>query len=218
MSWPATLTEVDPAGTRIVLRPIRVRDRAAWIEVRSRNEGWLRPWDATVPPTSRGHGGVPGTFSTMVRRMRHEAREGRMLPWIIEVDGRLVGQLTVGGIAYGSYRGAYIGYWIDRQVAGRGIVPTAVAMALDYCLDDLELHRVEINIRPENRASLRVVAKLGIRQEGYRPSYLHINGAWHDHVVYVVMPGDYPSGVLQHWRAIRGDATSQSQATRHADR
>lgn len=202
MTWPATLTEFDPSGTRITLRPLRMRDRAAWVEVRSRNEHWLRPWDATVPPTSGWQSDVPASFRTMVRRLRKEAREGRMLPWAIEVDGRFDGQLTVGGIAYGSYRGAHIGYWIDSRLAGRGIVPTAVAMALDYCFDVLELHRVEINIRPQNVASLRVVAKLGIRQEGYRPAYLHINGEWHDHLVYVAMQGEFPAGVLEHFRRV----------------
>ncbi len=140
-----------------------------------------------------------------------------MLPWAIEVDGRFAGQLTVGGIAYGSYRGAYIGYWIDERFAGRGIVPTAVAMALDYCLDVLGLHRIEINIRPQNAASLRVVAKLGIRNEGYRPAYLHINGSWQDHMTFVVLEGDYPSGVLAHWRKVRGTDSASVNPSRHAE-
>ena len=40
---------------------------------------------------------------------------------------------------------------------------------------------MEINIRPENAPSLRVVEKLGFRDEGYRPRFLHINGEWADH-------------------------------------
>lgn len=217
MKWPATLTEVDLSGTRIVLRPIRMGDRRAWAEVRSRNEAWLQPWDATVPPVAAYGSEIPPTFATMVRRMRREAREGRMLPWAIEVDGQFAGQLTVGGIAYGSLRGAYIGYWIDQRCAGRGIVPTAVAMALDYCREVLRLHRIELNIRPENAASLRVAAKLGIREEGHRREYLHINGAWQDHVTFVVLEGDFPSGVLAHWRKVREAATRSQAAARHAE-
>ena len=71
---------------------------------------------------------------------------------------------------------AHIGYWVDREVAGRGIIPTAVALACDHCWFGLGLHRVEINIRPENVASCRVVEKLGFRVEGLRPRYLHIDG------------------------------------------
>ena len=48
-------------------------------------------------------------------------------------------------------------------------------------MGELGLHRVEVNIRPENVASLAVVRKLGFRDEGLRARYLHINGAWRDH-------------------------------------
>lgn len=205
MSWPATLTEVDSSGARIELRPIRMRDRRAWAEVRTRNEAWLRPWDATVPPVSNGFSEVPPTFATMVRRLSREAREGRMLPWAIEVDGQFAGQLTVGGIAYGSLRGAYIGYWIDQRFAGRGIVPTTVAMALDYCFEVARLHRIEINIRPENAASLRVVEKLGFRPEGLRLRYLHIDGGWRDHLTFALCSDEVPGGLLARLRA--GQAT-----------
>ena len=139
----------------------------------------------------------------MVRRLKREAREGRTLPWAVAYQGRLVGQLTVGGIAWGSLRAGYIGYWIDREVAGRGIIPTGVAMACDYCFDVLRLHRIEVNIRPENAASLRVVEKLGLRREGDRPQYLHINGQWRDHVTFVVNAGDFPGGVLSHLQAVQ---------------
>lgn len=191
--WPATLRE-----GRIGLRPIRLRDAAAWREVRRVNADWLRPWEATLPI---GELDAPMSFAGMVRRLRAEAREGRSLPWIITLDGALVGQMTVGGIARGSLQSAYIGYWIDSRVAGRGITPTAVAMATDHCFDALGLHRVEINIRPENAASLRVVEKLGFRPEGQRERYLHIDGDWRDHLTFALCRDDVPHGVLARWRA-----------------
>ncbi len=147
-----------------------------------------------MPPEASLITEVPATFGEMVRRMRKDARSGRSLPWAIIVDGQFAGQLTVGGITYGSLRSAYIGYWIDKERAGRGIMPAAVAMACDFCLDVVRLHRIEINIRPENTASLRVVEKIGLRKEGERPKYLHIDGEWRDHVTYVVMSGEFPHG------------------------
>lgn len=185
----------------ITLRLIRQRDAPAWREVRRRNRDWLQPWEATLPPEASLITEVPATFGEMVRRMRKDARAGRALPWAIIVDGQFSGQLTVGGITYGSLRSAYIGYWIDKELAGRGIMPTAVAMACDYCLDVMRLHRIEINIRPENTASLRVVEKIGMRKEGERPKFLHIDGEWRDHVTYVVVSGEFPEGVLDHLRA-----------------
>jgi ribosomal-protein-alanine N-acetyltransferase len=196
--WPATLRE-----GRIGLRPIRLRDAAAWREVRRVNVEWLRPWEATLP---LGEHDAPVSFAGMVRRLRAEAREGRGLPWVVTLDGALVGQVTVGGIARGSLLSGYIGYWIDSRVAGQGVTPTAVAMASDHCFDVLGLHRIEINIRPENTASLRVVEKLGFRAEGSREKYLHIDGAWRDHLTFALCREDVPEGVLARWCATRSVA------------
>ena len=191
--WPARLQEGP-----IVLRPLRLRDASAWREVRTRNARWLRPWEATIPLAERD---VPHTYGAMVRRLRSEAREGRTLPFALTYEGDFVGQLTVGGIARGSLLGGYIGYWIDERCAGRGIMPTAVAMATDHCFGPVGLHRIEINIRPENGASLRVVEKLGFRYEGIRQRYLHIDGEWRDHATYALCAEEVPGGLLARWQA-----------------
>ena len=117
----------------------------------------------------------------MVRSLRRQARQGTVLPFVVTYDGALVGQVTVGGITWGSLCSAHIGYWVDQRVAGRGVMPTAVALVTDHCFGAVGLHRVEVNIRPENAASLRVVEKLGFREEGLRGAFLHIAGAWRDH-------------------------------------
>lgn len=190
--WPARLQEGS-----IGLRPLRLRDAAAWREVRTRNARWLRPWEATVPLSDRD---VPHTYGAMVRRLRVEAREGRALPFAVTYDGAFVGQVTVGGIARGSLMSGYIGYWVDERYAGRGVIPTAVAMATDHCFGAVGLHRIEINIRPENAASLRVVEKLGFRREGLRLRYLHIDGDWRDHVTFALCAEEVPEGLLTRWR------------------
>ncbi len=150
----------------------------------------------------------PTTFAGLVRMVNREAREGRMLPWLVWYDavpGRqqpaLAGQITVNGIMGGSAACAQIGYWVDQRLAGRGIIPTAVAMAVDYCWEDLGLHRIEIAIRPENLRSLRVVEKLGFRPEGMRPRYLHIDGDWRDHLVFALNAEEVPGGLVRRWES-----------------
>jgi len=119
----------------------------------------------------------------------------------------VAGQVTVGGITWGSLRSAHIGYWIDRQLAGQGIVPTAVALATDH-LFDVGLHRVEINIRPENAASLRVVEKLGFRPEGSRLRFLHIDGAWRDHQCFALTAEEVGGSILSRWNQSRPGSLS----------
>jgi ribosomal-protein-alanine N-acetyltransferase len=146
----------------------------------------------------------------MVTALRRDARAGRVLPFVVTYDDELVGQLTVGGVQYGSLRGAHIGYWIAEEYAGRGIIPTAVALATDHAFSALGLHRIEISMRPENAPSRRVAEKLDFRFEGERRKYLHIDGAWRDHLVYVLLADDIPEGVLERWRRRDGG--------RHTDR
>ncbi|KRE79738.1 GNAT family N-acetyltransferase [Arthrobacter sp. Soil763] len=195
-TWPVTLECGD-----LVLRPIRYRDRREWSELRARNEQWLAPWEASNPLPG---GGLPD-YRQMVRSLKAQAAQATALPFVITSwtpgvrEPVIVGQLTVSSIVWGSAMMATLGYWVDQGHAGRGIAPTAVAMATDYCFNTLGLHRMEINIRPENRPSLRVVEKLGFRDEGYRPRFLHINGQWADHRTFALTAEEVPGGLLARW-------------------
>jgi [ribosomal protein S5]-alanine N-acetyltransferase len=190
--WPVVLREGE-----VVLRPLRRTDGRAWLALRAGNAVWLERWEATSPePTAS----PPPTFGQFVRTLNQQARSGASLPFAVEYRGELVGQLTVATVVRGSLCSASVGYWISEHVAGRGITPTAVAMAVDHCFGPVGLHRVEVNIRPENLASLRVVEKLGLRDEGLRERYLHIQGAWCDHRTFAVTAEEVPGGLVARLR------------------
>jgi ribosomal-protein-alanine N-acetyltransferase len=159
------------------------------------NRSWLRPWEATSPagPTSFD-------IKSMVRGLLKQLERSEGMPFVIEVEGEIVGQLNVSNILYGSVSSATLGYWIAPEVAGRGVTPTAVALVTDYFFNSVGLHRIEIDIRPENEASLRVVEKLGFRYEGLKERFIHINGSWRDHYVFALTAEEVPEGVLNRWQ------------------
>lgn len=193
--WPARLAHGD-----VEVRPLRARDAAAWSEVRIRNERWLTPWEGRnpdLPLSSWRDRHSPAVFSAMLRLQRREARAGRVLPFGVVVDGALSGQVTVNSLVRGAFQCGYVGYWVDERVAGRGVLPTALALVLDHCFGPVGLHRVEANVRPENAASRRVVDKLGFREEGLHAQYLFIDEAWRDHVSFALLRDDHPDGVLR---------------------
>jgi ribosomal-protein-alanine N-acetyltransferase len=168
------------------------------------NREWLEPWEATTPGVATDESGRG--YVEAIRGLRREARLGLAYPFVLVVDDHFAGQITVGAIARGSANSAYLGYWIARGFAGRGIMPTALAMVVDHCFTSAGLHRLEANIRPENAASRRVVEKLGFRLEGTRARYIHIAGAWRDHLSYALTVEDVPGGLMRRWLAQGGDA------------
>jgi ribosomal-protein-alanine N-acetyltransferase len=178
--WPIQLT----AGP-LLLRPPRLRDARAWSEVRIRNEPWLLQWEPSSPHTWEERNST-GAWPPLLSALRKAGRGGSMLPFMIGYGGRVVGQMNVSNVVHGALRSCTIGYWVDGAVAGRGIAPTALALLIDHCFGPVGLHRVEIDIRPENGPSLRVVEKLGLRREGYYERYLDIDGGWRDHVAFAI--------------------------------
>lgn len=194
--WPVSLTVTDGLDPRLVLRPLGRRDRAEWEALRRANTAYLQPWDPTSPSGAATRVG----YAQYLRGMAREAREGTLLPLTIEVEGRLAGQVHVFGIGRGSLLSGSIGYWVGKADAGRGITTRALAAVCDYALGPLGLHRIEVNIRPENLASLAVVAHLRFREEGVRSRYMHIAGAWRDHRSFALTVEDTAGQpVIQRW-------------------
>lgn len=194
--WPAQLSE-GPVG----LRPLRRLDAQTWSDVRIANERWLLRWEPTMV-AGWAEQNSRSAFRSRLHQLRHQARHGELIPWAVTYEGRLAGQLTIGNIVRGSLQSGYAGYWVDGRLAGRGIIPCALAMGIDHCFGAAGLHRVEVNIRPENAPSRRVVEKLGLREEALHRRLLYIDGAWQDHVGYAVTVEEVlPGGLLARWRA-----------------
>lgn len=187
-------------GRRVVLRTLNEHDYDGWAEVRIRCHDWLVPWEprmagSPLPPEDRRN------FAARCALRERERQLGTGYGFGIFVDGRFAGELTLSSIQRGPFLTAYVGYWIDQALAGRGYVPEAVVACLRYAFGELGLHRIEISIIPRNAASRRVVEKLGIRFEGIAERYLSIDGVWEDHARYAI--------TAEEW-AERGAALSEA--------
>jgi ribosomal-protein-alanine N-acetyltransferase len=201
----------------VLLRPYRRADARPWAEARRANEEWLARWEPTPYGTWNELNSV-SAFRSVHADLRRAAREGTAMPFaiclrasgsgLLSGPDRFVGQLTLGNIVRRAFCSAYAGYWIDERHAGRGIMPTALALAVDHAFTAGGLHRIEVNIRPENTPSRRVVEKLGFRQEAYHERYLHIDGAWRDHIGYALTAEDVAAdgGLLARWHRVRAPA------------
>jgi ribosomal-protein-alanine N-acetyltransferase len=179
-------------GPRVFLRPLRSADFSEWRAVRVRSRHWLEPWEPLPEPGSPDPVADVEAFRARCGawdRQRHfDSAYGFGL---FLTDGSFVGEVSLGSVQRGPFQSAFIGYWIDRDHAGQGLVPEGVALVVRYGFEDLGLHRLEAAIVPRNHASRRVAEKLGLRDEGTARRFLQIRGVYEDHVRYAITAEDW---------------------------
>lgn len=178
-------TPLELVGWRVRLRTLDEDDYDEWLAVRTRCRDWLVPWEprpAGAPTTPEDR----PSFSARCAARERERQIGSGYGFGIFFDGNLAGEITLSSIQRGPFQNATIGYWVDRDLAGRGIAPEATVIVLRFAFEELSLHRVEIAIVPRNRPSRRVVEKLGLREESTAVRFLEIDGRWEDHVRYAI--------------------------------
>ncbi len=175
-------------GRRVLLRALEGGDFEAWREVRRRCRDWLERWE----PRPAGARPMPDDKPTFAARCLARERERQFATgfgfgiFVGERWERFGGEINLSSIQRGPFQNAYLGYWIDRQLAGNGYVPEAAVVVLRFAFEQLRLHRVQVSIIPRNGPSRRVAEKLGLRDEGIAVRYLEIDGRWEDHVRYAI--------------------------------
>jgi ribosomal-protein-alanine N-acetyltransferase len=170
----------------VYLRPVAPGDRAAWCELRDASLEHLLPWEPQPAPGRAG--GSSARFDRLLRQ-RDDPTSRRYL-LCRRRDEALLGMISLNQIVMGPFRNAVLGYWLGALHTGRGYMTEGLTIAVRHAFHDLELHRVEANVRPENAASLAVMRRLGFREEGFSPRYLEIAGAWADHVRFALTAED----------------------------
>ncbi|MFZ3557859.1 GNAT family N-acetyltransferase [Streptomyces sp. BH055] len=168
----------------IELRRAVPGDAPALADAVVRNREFMRPWEPYRPE---------GYYTAREQAERITDRSGAT--WLLfdrAAGGRVVGRAALSGIHLGPLCSANLGYWVDADHRGRGLVPAAVEEVCRAARDELGLHRVEAGTLTDNEASQRVLAKCGFVRYGLAPKFLHINGGWRDHVLFQRILHDDP--------------------------
>jgi ribosomal-protein-alanine N-acetyltransferase len=188
---PAAPPPVLVSGERTLLRSPLPEDEREYLELRRSSADFLRPWDPLPPPGADPL--TPEGFRAWLAGSHGDRRVRTLL--FRRSDGRLLGGIHLNEIVRGPFQNASLGYWIGAPFARRGYMREGLSLALSLAFDELGLHRLEANVRPENQASIALVRGAGFRLEGYSPRFLQIAGTWCDHERWALLAED--------WRASR---------------
>ncbi len=149
----------------------------------ARNNDRLAPWD---PPRPRDFLEASYWRNRLVT-LREDARNDRgfrLFPrWKDRPDGPVIGSIGVTQVQRGPRCCANLGYAIDGEVEGRGLMTEALEAVIAYAFGPMNLHRIEAGYLPHNVRSARVLKRLGFVVEGYARDYLFVGGQWEDSIL-----------------------------------
>ncbi|QHC58445.1 GNAT family N-acetyltransferase [Rathayibacter sp. VKM Ac-2760] len=179
-------------GHGTVLRLATREDGPALAAAYRRNRRRLAPWEPLRSARFFEAGGQTDALADAL----HAHRSGALLPLVLECGDELVGRLTLSNVVRGAFDSADLGYWIDAELEGRGVMTRAVGATLGLARDELRLHRVQAGTLLHNRGSQTVLERNGFERIGVARRYLRIAGEWQDHLLFQVLLEDVPPAPL----------------------
>ncbi|WP_102399772.1 GNAT family N-acetyltransferase [Haloimpatiens massiliensis] len=93
----------------------------------------------------------------------------------------------------------YIGIG-DDEYRGKGIGKEALALTMNFGFQELNLHRIQLNVLSYNKPAINLYEKLGFKREGTYREFVHRDGKRDDMYLY---------GILRYeWEAVKSDNNS----------
>lgn len=114
-------------------------------------------------------------------RMLHQRGYAKM--FLIVEQGAVIGVLSFNAIEPLNKTG-YIGYWLDEDHQGKGILSCALQAFMRYYVDEGEIRRFVIKCRVDNERSNRVALRNAFQLEGCLKEAEYLNGHYHDQNIY----------------------------------
>lgn len=164
-------------GAGVLLREPVTADAAALADAYRRNRARLAPWEPMRAESFFTEAGQRVELEAVLR----DRDAGVAAPFVLVAGERVVGRVNLSGIVRGAFQSANLGYWIDGEFAGRGLMTAAVDAVVHVAAEGWGLHRVQAGTLLHNHASQAVLRRCGFTEIGVAERYLRIAGTWQDH-------------------------------------
>jgi ribosomal-protein-alanine N-acetyltransferase len=174
---------------RTVLKLPRLGEEAETLFFYQNNKEHLAPWDPKTPE---------GFYTIDYWRLKNEQPvkefiKSQTVRFNIyhQENNQLIGMVNFSGLERGPFQNCRVGYKIDSQFQGQGLMKEALSKAIEYMFQEQKFHRVEANYIPHNERSGNVLKSLGFEEHGRATQYLHIDGKWQDHILTSKINGNW---------------------------
>ncbi len=174
-------------GERIELRLSTPEDAEKYLKYQTDNREFLEEFE---PVKEDRYYTLEGQREELKARFS-QFLNGNTVSFGIFRDDLLLGKIRISNIILGSFRNANLGYSLHKDYLNQGYMSEAVGMVLEYCFNELDLHRVEASILVNNIASQKVLLNNRFIELGINRNYLAINGKWQDHKTFYLTKEDY---------------------------
>lgn len=89
------------------------------------------------------------------------------------------------------YDRAEIGYDLAPDAWGQGLMSEALRAALEYGFETMGLNRVDALAYVENDRSVKLLEKMGFKNEGLLRDYFSLNGIFYDHYIFSLLKREW---------------------------
>ncbi|WP_405867649.1 MULTISPECIES: GNAT family N-acetyltransferase [unclassified Streptomyces] len=165
-------------GPRVGIRHFSYEDGAEFSARARESKDLHQPW--LFPPNTAN------AYTAYAGRLIEDPTKAGFL--VCEKDGgdgvdagAIAGFININNIVEGGFQCGALGYGAFAHAAGRGLMREGLDLVVGYAFGPMRLHRLEINVQPQNAASIALARSCGFHLEGFSPNMIFIDGAWRDH-------------------------------------
>lgn len=190
--WARKENQAAPAPmlytSDLFLRPAVADDYEQWKSVRGRNQAFLKPFEPAWPDACLER----DFFLRRVERLKRERVADHCHAFLVFTkQGTLVGGINLNNVSRGAAQMASLGYWLDEEMQGRGLMTQAGGAILGHGFHALGLARINAATLVHNQRSKNMLLRLGFSEEGFARAYIQIDGRRQDHVLYGLNAADF---------------------------
>lgn len=181
------------AGDRVTLEPMASQAVSEVLDFIVRNHDFLKKFSPTTPTDYT----TESYWQRKIWASSQDWQNDKVYRFIIRHQDRLIGHINLSQVFRGPFQNAFLGYALDQEFQGQGLMSEAVALMVKFSFEKLKLHRIQANTLIDNIGSQKVLTKNNFQKEGHAKAYLEINGKWQDHYMFALLNEETDKGLKE---------------------